>query len=286
LTEFRLHVGVQPTTFPYNLQKGAQMALSAELSAEIDKMIVGMKKSDYRRAGTGINDFINAYSSLLAQTEKDIPSLTGAGFDSSKMPRYQGYLELLLLTLGDRRGVAPNAEEKKVFFDQQLVLAELDKKRLMIVCSYIAEFSTDKAVRRSYKEIAKGSGIIDTLCDNLACVSMIRENPELASQIKPGGIEITEEYCAEVSKRAVELLMLKGFVVSQGVPENIMVDRQNRIITLCMDAISEIRRFAKAAFFDDLDYYNNNYASLFRQQSSDPDDVPDEEPKTVEKVMG
>ena len=159
-----------------------------------------------------------------------------------------------------------------------------DRKRLMVVAAFIAEMSSDKSAHRNYKEMVKGGGIVDTLCDNLAGVAMVGSYPELASQIKPGGFQVTASYCAEVSKRAIEMLKLKGFVVENGVPENITVDRQNRLITLCMDALTEIRRYARAAFFDDLDYYNSNYASAFRQESGDTADEPEEELETMENV--
>ena len=73
------------------------------------------------------------------------------------------------------------------------------------------------------------------------------------------------------------MLKLKGFVVKNGAPENITVDRQNRLITLCMDAISEIRRYA-------LDYYNSNYASAFGQESGDTADESEEELEMMENV--
>lgn len=38
------------------------------------------------------------------------------------------------------------------------------------------------------------------------------------------------------------------------------MDQLSRIITLCMNAISEIKKFASAAFFDNTEYYKTNYA--------------------------
>lgn len=252
------------------------MALSLELNQTIEQKIAEVDSGLYRRPGTSLNKFIDAYSSILAQTSKDSAKLIGAGFNGSNIPLYNGYLELLSLTLGERRGVSPDSQENRVVFDTQMVLAELDKKRLMVVANYIAGKLNDKTINRNLKEIAKGNGIIDTLCDDLALTAIVKKYPQLASQIRPGQFEVTEEYCDQVRKRAVDLLALKGFVVEQGVPQNFQVDRQNRLITLCMEAISDIREFANAAFFDNTKYYNDFYASPFRQQSSGSDDTSDE----------
>src|SRR5665647_2021869 len=127
------------------------MALSPELTSEIETKIAEIKKGKYRRTGMGINNFISAFSTIIAQATKDSTKLIAAGLDSSRMPYYDAYLEMLSLTLGDRRGVAPVAEEKRSFFDQQMVLAVLDRKRLMVVAAFIAEVSGDKSARHNYK---------------------------------------------------------------------------------------------------------------------------------------
>ncbi len=258
------------------------MALTPEVSQLIEKMIAEVKKDVYRRTGMSLNSFIDTFSSILAQLNKDEAKLVGAGFNPKNIPLYKGLFEVLTLTIGERRGTADN-QGGRVNFDQQYALAELDRKRLIVVANYIEEMLNDKTLTRQLKEIAKGSGILDTLCDNIALLPIVKNNPELAAQIKPGQFEITESYCDEVRKRAVELLEMKGFVVVQGIPQSATVDRQNRLLTLCMNAISDIKRYANAAFFDDSEYFNANYVRPFRRSSAESDEG-DEDEKSKEMV--
>lgn len=128
----------------------------------------------------------------------------------------------------------------------------MDRKRLSVVCSHIAKVCGENKAQQNYHTISLGSGIVDTLNDNLAMVSMIREYPEIASQVKPGGFTIDETYCNEVKERAVELLMLKGVVVNRGINQNDTVDRLNRLLTLSMNVMSKIKKFAHVAFFEQI----------------------------------
>lgn len=256
------------------------MAVTPELAGQIEQELSGLQKSDIKRPGTSMNKFIDDFTTTLAQVEIDLEALVKAGFDASTLPRSRALLELLSLAYGERRGVTPEAAEKREYFDQQMTLATMDKKRLSVVCSHIAKNCGDKKTQQNYHAITLGSGIIDTLNDNLAMVAMIHENLQIASQVKPGGFTIDETYCNEVKERAVELLMLKGVVVNHGNPQNNIVDRQNRLLSLCMNVMSEIKRFAHAAFFDNLEYYSSNY-STYHSQSGSENDTEEKDTKTT-----
>lgn len=168
-----------------------------------------------------------------------------------------------------RIGITPDSPEKRAKFDTQMAIAEMDRKRLGVVAAYVVEKSGDKKALRNYRYIAKGSGPIDTLTDNLGLSALVRQFPEMASQIKPGGQAVDAKYLDEATARAVELLAMSGYVMERGVPQNVAVDRQNRLLTLCMQAQSDIKKFAAAAFFDNIEYYNSNYASDIRPQTPD-----------------
>jgi hypothetical protein len=123
--------------------------------------------------------------------------------------------------------------------------------------------------------------IFDTLKHNIVLVAMIGEHPELASQIKLEGVSIEKSYCDEVVSRAVEQLLLKGVIVEQGAPKNEKVNHQNRLITLCINAMREIKKFALAAFFDDQEYYNSNYATYARVSGSSETETEEQETEAV-----
>ncbi len=64
----------------------------------------------------------------------------------------------------------------------------------------------------------------------------------------------------------MELLRVQGIVLREDKPEKVAVDRQKRLITLCMAAQHEIRKAARVAFFDDLEYFRQHYCSKARRQ--------------------
>jgi hypothetical protein len=245
------------------------MALSPELELEIETMITGVPKNKIRRIGISINKFLATYSTLLMQVDKDSAALTGSGLQPNRIPLFKGLFEMLSITIGDRRGLTPQGQESKLQIDNLMALAEIDRKRLMVVGNYIAQCCSNTVIERNMREIAKGSGTIDTLCDNLSLVALISKYPDITAQIRPGQFEITSAYLDEVKKRALELLSSLGIVIEKGVPQNKLVDRQNRIISLCLDAIAEIKCFANAAYLDNSDYYDENYVTSTRKTGSD-----------------
>jgi hypothetical protein len=93
----------------------------------------------------------------------------------------------------------------------------------------------------------------------------------LALQIKPDGKIIDEAYCKIAKDNAVALLQKKGFVMVKGVPVNNTVDRQNRILTLCIQNQKKLKTFAKAAYCKNMEYYKTRYTSQFKR-SVDEDD--------------
>lgn len=248
------------------------MALTPEMIKYIDTLAAELKERQFRRLNKGANKFIGEFSGNLSQVEIDLPALTSAGFDSSKLPLYKSLFEVLVATIGDRRGLAPNEPEKKAYFDQQMEKLELDRKRLIIVCGHIAEKCGDRVIASNYRKIVQeGSGKIDKMTDTVALNSIVRKYLKLASEIRPGGMLIDETYCDEAYARAFELLTMCGVSVVQGIPQSDLVDRQNRIVTLCLNAQSEIKKFAAAAFFDNIEYYNSHYASDYpNTDSSEP----------------
>jgi len=255
------------------------MALSPELELDIETMITGVPREKIKRLGISINKFLTIYSSLLMQVEKDSAALLRAGLKTNRISLYKGFFEMLSITIGDRRGLTNEGQETKLQMGNLMALAENDKKRLMVVGNYIAQCCNNYTIERNMRDIAKGSGAVDTLCDNLSLVALVGKYPDIAAQIRPGQFEITAAYLDEVKKRALELLSSLGVVIEKGVPQNALVERQNRIIALCFGAIADIKCFANAAFLDNPDYYLENYVTSTRKTDSTEGD-----PETTETV--
>ncbi|KMQ50422.1 hypothetical protein CHISP_2669 [Chitinispirillum alkaliphilum] len=244
------------------------MGISPEMRSFIEEKITALTEADYQRIPMGIQDFFDEKSAVMAQVHKDKDALIAAGFDWDRMEEFEACFEMLLLAHGQRVVSIPDNPDERATYYSELAIAEDDRKVLRLVLDYIAQETNDRDVQRIYRMIQSGHGMVDTMVDNISFTKIISRYPELASQIRPGGRMVTPEYLEEVKRRSLTLLRMRGVVVRDGVPANEAVDYQNRIITLCVQALTYVRRFARAAFYNDLSYYNSNYASRRRTSSA------------------
>lgn len=247
------------------------MSVTPELKQRIEADMAKLKPSEFRRPGKSIIKFTGEFSANLSQAEVDKPALITAKCDWNLLPYFLACFELLILALGERIGASPESSEELSSFQADMASAVRDRKILAVVASFIVRKSGDKNAANNYRKIQKGSGNIDRWIDILSFISMMREYPELASQINPGGQQIDEPYLEEAGNRAIKLLKMSGYVLENGVPRNVTVDRQNRLLTLCCNAQSYIKEYARAAFYDDMEYYNAHYAG-----DSDPSPAADD----------
>lgn len=75
---------------------------------------------------------------------------------------------------------------------------------------------------------------------------------------------------------ALKLLKLKGTADAARDDTMDQVDRQNRLISLCVAAEREIKLFAEMAFFDDIERYNRFYASAaIRERRNKDEKIPE-----------
>ncbi len=244
------------------------MTISNGLLAEIEAEIAALTPDKYRRPGISLDAFLADYGQTLAQADTDKDKLTGAKFDWTKMEKYRGYLELLTIAHGERIGLAPATIEKQPEYIAKMEIVKADRRYMSRVANHIVDVTNDKSAAHSLKAINKGSGDIDILNDIMSFIPFIKRYPDLAKQICPNCVEITDSYLDQAKDRAIELFQMRGYV--KGSPENSNVDRQNRILTLCLNAQSEIKKFADSAFCEDQDYYSANYSNYVRKSSKTP----------------
>lgn len=252
------------------------MALTPELRTTIQQNAFNLRT--VRRAGLSHYNYFDDYCSLIANTEKNLAALVQAGFDESQLPYYRGCMEMLAATLGDRTGIDPEFDAKS---QRYLTISTINKEykaELAVVGRFIAKNSDNRKVQQKFRQILKGTGDIDDAIDILGLVAIMKQYPELAAKIRPAGKVIDDAYCAAASASAMELLQLKGYVVTNGKVQSNSSDFINRIITLCLENQSTIKEYAQAAFCKNLDYYNANFASKYRKTGTqdDPDDLVDE----------
>ncbi|KMQ49474.1 hypothetical protein CHISP_3619 [Chitinispirillum alkaliphilum] len=252
------------------------MGISPEMRSIVEQKIAALTEADYIRIPSSIQDFFGEKSSMIAQVNKDKDALVAAGFNWDRMEEFEAYFEMLLIAHGERVVSIPESPEERATYYSDLAIAEDDRKVLRLVLDHIAQETDDREVQRIYRKIQSGNGMIDTMVDNIAFTKIIARYPQLASEIRPGGKIVSPEYLQEVKRRAINLLRMRGVVVKDGVPTNDAVDNQNRIITLCVQALNYIRRYARAAFYNDLAYYNSNYVTRRRRPASGDEPQMDE----------
>ncbi len=246
------------------------MTLTPELKQLIEQEMNGLTKDDYLRPGMSYDDFITEFSSLLAQEKEDEVPLTGAGFNASAMPKYYGYMDMIVQEHGARIVSELETKQSREEFDSKMPEAKKDKKLLMAVGRYVITRTEKREDKKVYDLVRKGRGDMDTLQDNITMASFLRKHKDLAQEVKPGGKSVDDKYLDSVEQKALGLIKLRGEVAADGDDSKEQVDRQNRLMTLCINAQREIKLFAEMAFYDDTERYNRFYASdAIRQQRTD-----------------
>jgi hypothetical protein len=237
------------------------MVLSAEMNEKIEQEMAALDKDNLLRPGMSYNDFVGDYTNVIAQAQKDMPLLSGAGFDASQMPLYTGYLDKLVLEQGERVAVEGETTESEAAFAASMPTAREDKRMLMAMGRFVVRRTKSPEAKRVYKMVRAGSGDVDTLNDNVAMVSFARKYKDYVAKVRPGGRVIDEPELVRIETEALALLKLRGESSTDAKTPSTQVGRKARIVSLCVTASQEIRLLAEMAFYNDLDRYNRFYAS-------------------------
>ena len=248
------------------------MTLSPALETLIEQEMAALTKDDFLRPGMAFDKHVGEYSNLLAQEKEDEPLLSQAGFDTSLMPKYHGYMDMLVLVHGDRVVAESDKKESRKEFNLKMPEAKKDKKLLMAVGRYIVNRTDSNEDKKVYDTVAKGYGDVDTLTDNVTMAAFLRKHKDLAQEVKPGGKTVDAGYLDDVEQKSLDLIKLRGEAITADDDSKEQVDRQNRLMTLCIQAQREIKLFAEMAFYNDTDRYNQFYASdEMRKQNKNRD---------------
>ena len=253
------------------------MTSSNEMEQIVEAEMAEIEEEDFLRPGCAFDDYEEEYTRLLGQAEVDCEILTASGFKYNElMPKYRVYQEKLAVEQGARVVSEGEGSEAADAFSKGMPKAEEDKKRLMAMGRFVVSRSKSPEAKKIYDFVRKGSGHVDTLNDNIAMVGFARRYADLASEVRPGGKAIDEPYLEQVRRDALALLELHGQAKSSRDETSRRVERKNQLITLCILAEREIKRYADAAFYDDTDRYSRDYANRARRAASNDKDTAEE----------
>ncbi len=248
------------------------MTLSPALETLIENEMTALTKDDYLRPGMGFDKHVGEFSNLLAQEKEDETPLAQAGFDTSLMAKFYGYLEMITRTHGERVVAESEKKESRKEFNLKMPEAKKDKKVLMAVGRYIVKRTDSKEDKKVYDMVADGYGDVDTLTDIVTLAALMRKHKSLAQEVRPGGKTVDDSYLDDVEQKALDLIKLRGEAITSDDDSKEQVDRQNRLMTLTINAQREIKLFAEMAFYDDTDRYDQFYASdEMRKQNKNRD---------------
>ncbi len=242
------------------------MAVAQEIQEQIERDITHLSETDYRRPSMKIDQFVMEFSGTILQLKLDREKLEQSGFNWERVALFEGLLDNLLDAIRDRTSAILCAPQARAAFNEQMQIAVDERKVLREVALAIIELTGDKDLKFLVRGWLKGNRKSSILMCNLHLVSLISEHPRIAACTRPGGIAVDAAYLEQAGARAVELLRMQGIVLREDKPEKVAVARQKRLITLCMAAQHEIKKAARVAFYDDLEYFRQHYCSKARRQ--------------------
>ncbi|KMQ50424.1 hypothetical protein CHISP_2671 [Chitinispirillum alkaliphilum] len=187
-----------------------------------------------------------------------------AGYDWGKMARYEALFENLVISLSGS-DTAEFRSAEKIRFDRLVAEAQSCRVVLKEIGAYIVSKVKDRRISNYFNRITTGNGLNSCLVSTFDLIALVRKYPEHASQISPRGVAVDDRYLKDAARRAVELLQSKGEVEIETLPIHVKRLRQKKLITLCIKAQMDIKKFARAAFVKNYRYYNSNYSSSVRR---------------------
>jgi hypothetical protein len=235
------------------------MSIDPKVDAKIEGDMAALVR--LLRTGMSFNDYTGEFTDLIGQAKEDKKALVDSGLGWDIIEKSEAYLEKLAIEHGNRiasEGMEAEVEEQ---FRELMPRANAAKKIMMVVLRYIIARTQDKDIMRAYDMIRKGYGNMDTLHDILAGTSIIYNNLEYLSQVRPGGQEITQKHIDDARALATKLIDMRGEVTAAADDGSEHVDCVNRLLTLCILAQREIKLFAEIAFYDNPEHYDRHYAS-------------------------
>jgi hypothetical protein len=127
--------------------------------------------------------------------------LSGAGFDLSQLPLFQASLKMLSVAHSLRVQSSFDKTEAEIAFANGMPAAKSDKVVLLSAARYVVATSEDKEAKRIYDAISKRDTNISVLQGNLSLVKFLRKYAAIASQVRPAGVAVDDDFLESWGRR-------------------------------------------------------------------------------------
>ncbi|MDG5813934.1 hypothetical protein QA601_02505 [Chitinispirillales bacterium ANBcel5] len=234
----------------------------------VEEEIEALFNKKLKRPSMSKKEFLEEYSVILNQAQKDKAELIGANFDWTLMPKFEVYLEFLLISVGEAQCAILATPELKKEYELNLKKLLINLSILKDVARHIISYPKNADVVSKYNRIVKNRGDAQAATTTIDLIAFIAEYPEEAAQVCPCGVRVDEKYLDDVRQRALTLINTKGSVLMGGRVVSEIYSRQKKLITLSMGAMQLIRRYAKTAFVNNRQYYKDHYVSKVRRRQN------------------
>lgn len=231
------------------------MPLAPEMKKLIDEKLANLDHEHQTRLT--IKQVMDRFSRMVAQVDVDKDALITTNFDWTKQSYYNALSIYLYETHAERtaaEGKGPGAQLR-----EHMPKFNTIHKKLSLVCNFAIEKTGNQNLQTAYNKIKEKGNNLDTLQDILALAVVLRDFIDIVAAFTPGGTLVNDEYLDTVTKEVEDLLQENGETNNSGTERGKLVDKQRRLITLCLDAIDEIRIYAEGTFYDNMDYFKQHY---------------------------
>lgn len=221
--------------------------------------------------------FADRLARVLAQAEVDKEKLIVANLEWDKKRLYDMRFTMLNEVHAERIAAEGKGYTAQNEFSEEVKKMEMYSECMELRLEYIYNQTKDPRIKAALRKINSGHTQRDTIRDVLSLAVVAREHLDFEGGVRPNGTDINEAYLDMISRDAEALLHTAGDIKTVKSPRGILVQRQKGLITLCHEAIVDIKFYAKGAFNMDKQYYRDNYVFSYTKKGTDVDEVIEEE---------
>lgn len=237
-----------------------------------------------RKSGMSFDDLTGEFSRYLAQATLDKDKLLMAKYPWKEMEKNAAYLEMLTEEHGDRINSEAAVSGATKEYKEMLKKVDMYRNVLIMEVKHIIDETNDSKVIGAFKKLFDGEREIDRINDIFPLAAIVEEHLDVAATYSPGGLDVNQGFLDLVSREAQDTLKLKGASETSDTERSQHVERQNILITLCLNAIDKIKKYAEGAFLTDNAYYVEHYSNHVFRDRYNKAQMAEKEEEEVEEV--
>lgn len=254
------------------------MPITAEMQEKIDNDIAQVAYD--RNTKLTIHQVMERFGRFVAQIEIDKEDLIRSKFDWTKQPYFAAlsiYLYEVHAARAAAEGKGPGAKLREA-----MPRFKMNHKVLSLVLKFVIGKTNNQNLIKVYDKVKQDNNNLDTLHDILIMTVALRDFLDIAADFAPRGINVNEGYLDVITEEVEELLVINGETLTSGTDRGKLVDKQNKLIVLCLEAIDYIREYAEGAFCLDMDYFKEHYTINDFHRHKTTQEEEEETPETTE----